>query len=221
MIFDSKQLDGFLTCLMGHIPLSVLQALSKINLYFPSVHSSKAPINTRWRLAHFLGQCAHESNHFHQVYENLNYSKEDLNRLFSKYFPDTPMLATYAQNPKKIASRIYATLMGNGDELSQDGYRFRGRGYIQLTGKSNYGDFTTFVGHNCISNPDLVATTYPLLSAAFFFHKKGIWPVCDTGCGSDVTERISRMINGGSHGLVKRNQHFQDFLDLLLLCQDH
>jgi putative chitinase len=130
--------------------------------------AAKFNITTNLRLAHFLAQCAHESGGFKAVTENLNYSADGLLKIFPKYFTNK-LNESYARNPEKIASRVYASRMGNGDELSKDGFKFRGRGYIQLTGKDNYTKFTQFIGEDCIANPDLVATKYPLASAAFFF----------------------------------------------------
>ena len=128
-------------------------------------------INTPTRLAHFLGQCAHESGNFKFTSENLNYSTKGLLATFPKYFKQPGLAEAYARNPERIASRVYADRMGNGAEGTHEGWKFRGRGYIQLTGKSNYTAFDKFVNENILQEPDLVAKKYPLLSAAWFFNK--------------------------------------------------
>jgi putative chitinase len=134
----------------------------------PSV-VQKFEINTILRLSHFLSQCAHESGGFKYSVENLNYSSKGLLTTFPKYFNQPSLAETYARKPKKIASRVYGGRMGNGDESTEDGWKYRGRGYIQLTGKSNYLKFDKFIDDDITNNPDLVATKYPLMSAAWFF----------------------------------------------------
>ena len=121
--------------LKGHIPDNVLSQIPET--------AQKFNITTNLRLAHFLAQCAHESGGFKAVSENLNYSADGLRKIFGKYFPST-LAESYARQPEKIASRVYADRMGNGNEMSKEGYKFRGRGYIQLTGKNNYSNFSFF-----------------------------------------------------------------------------
>ena len=128
--------------------------------------ASRFGITNTLRLAHFLSQCGHESGGFKAVRENLNYSAKGLVGIFKKYFSPTLAIA-YERQPEKIANRVYAGRMGNGDEHSGDGYKYRGRGYIQLTGKENYTRFDATVPENIVADPDLVATKYPLASAAF------------------------------------------------------
>ena len=172
----------------------------------------KYKINTPLRLAHFLAQCHHESNGFNVVDENLNYSAEGLLRTFKKYF--TPEQANeYAHNKVRIASRVYADRMGNGDEASQDGWLYRGRGYIQLTGKDNYAAFNDQVPEDIIKNPDLVATQYPMLSAAWFWDKNKINNFIDTDDASiyDVT----RKVNGGLNGINERINLLEFYSDIL------
>ena len=172
----------------------------------------KYKINTPLRLAHFLAQCHHESNGFNVVDENLNYSAEGLLRTFKKYF--TPEQANeYAHNKVRIASRVYADRMGNGDEASQDGWLYRGRGYIQLTGKDNYAAFNDQVPEDILKNPDLVATQYPMLSAAWFWDKNKINNFIDTDDASiyDVT----RKVNGGLNGINERIHLFEFYSDIL------
>jgi putative chitinase len=171
-------------------------------------------ITSNLRLAHFLAQCALESMNFTAVVENLNYSAQRLLQVFPKYFKNVDVNA-YARNPQKIGSRVYANRMGNGDEASGDGFTYRGRGYIQLTGKNNYQAFSGFIGEDCIANPDLVATTYPLASAAFFFNSNNIWQICDQGSSDAVVTSVTKRVNGGTHGLADRLQNFKIFIKAL------
>jgi putative chitinase len=171
-------------------------------------------ITTNLRLAHFLAQCALESNNFTATVENLNYRAARLMEVFPKYFRGVDP-AAYANNPQKIGSRVYANRMGNGDEASGDGFKFRGRGYIQLTGKSNYTSFSTFVGEDCVANPDLVATKYPLASAAFYFNSNKIWAICDRGADDGTVTQVTKAVNGGTHGLAERLQNFKKFMQAL------
>lgn len=167
------------------------------------------------RLSHFLSQCAHESGNFKFVKENLNYSADGLRKIFPKYFPTLEAANKYARQPEKIANKVYGSRMGNGDEASGDGFKFRGRGYIQLTGKDNYAAFDKFVDDDILANPDLVATKYPLTSAAFFFHKNKLWEVCDRGHSDDVVTAVTKRVNGGTHGLEDRLAKFSLFNSLL------
>jgi putative chitinase len=171
-------------------------------------------ITTNLRLAHFLAQCALESTGFTATVENLNYRAARLMQVFPKYFRGVDP-AAYANNPAKIANRVYANRMGNGDEASGDGFKFRGRGYIQLTGKNNYTSFSTFVGEDCVANPDLVATKYPLASAAFYFNSSNIWAICDRGADDDAVTRVTKAVNGGTAGLPERLQNFKTFMRAL------
>lgn len=172
-------------------------------------------ISTTLRLAHFLAQCSHESGNFTALKENLNYSADGLQKIFPKYFPDRATAEAYARKPEKIASKVYANRMGNGDETSGDGFKFRGRGYIQLTGKSNYTEFGTFIKEDLVANPDFVADKYPLASAAFFFNKNGLWAICDKGAGNDVVTLVTKRVNGGTIGLEDRISKFKLFYESL------
>jgi len=170
----------------------------------------KYQINTPRRLAHFLAQCHHESSGFNVVEENLNYSAEGLLRTFKKYF--TPEQANeYAHNKVRIASRVYANRMGNGDEASQEGWLYRGRGYIQLTGKDNYAALNDQLPGDILKNPDLVATRYPMLSAAWFWDHNNINDLCD----NETIEDVTRKVNGGLNGIVDRSRLFYKYLDIL------
>lgn len=176
--------------------------------------AAKFNITNPLRLAHFLAQCSHESNEFTIVSENLNYSSKRLREIFSRYIPD-PLIDSYANNPVKIGSRVYANRNGNGDEASGEGYIYRGRGYIQLTGKNNYASFAKFIGEDTVSNPDLVATKYPMASAAFFFDSNKIWPICDRGETAEVVTVVTKIVNGGTIGLPDRIKHFNDYYNVL------
>jgi putative chitinase len=165
-------------------------------------------INTPLRLAHFLAQCSHESGNFKFVKENLNYSAQGLRATFSKYFPTDAIARQYERQPQKIGSRVYANRMGNGDEASGEGFKFCGRGYIQLTGKNNYKEFSDFIGEDCVANPDLVANKYPLTSAGFFFNKNNLWVVCDKGDTKEVVTSVTKRVNGGTIGLDDRIAKF-------------
>jgi putative chitinase len=195
-----------LAALKGHVPDAVIAMIPDT--------AAKFNITTPLRLAHFLAQCGHESGGFKAVQENLNYSADGLVKIFGKYFNATTA-AGYARNPEKIASKVYASRMGNGDEASKEGWKFRGRGYIQLTGKSNYTNFTKFIGEDCIANPDLVATKYPLASAAFFFNSNNLWALCDKGADDQAVTGVTKRVNGGTIGLADRIKHFKEYYALL------
>jgi putative chitinase len=137
-----------------------------------------------------------------------------LKKIFGKYFPGT-LAESYARQPEKIAARVYGGRMGNGDETTKEGFKFRGRGYIQLTGKSNYTNFTKFIGEDCVSNPDLVATKYPLASAGFFFDSNKLWAICDRGADDATVTSVTKRVNGGTIGLADRIKHFKEYYNLL------
>jgi putative chitinase len=169
---------------------------------------SKYNIDEPLRLAHFLAQIAHESGNFTAVVENLNYSSDGLLKTFPKYFKDRAIADRYARKPQQIGSRVYANRMGNGDEASGDGFKFRGRGYLQLTGKDNYKAFSAFIGQDCVADPTLVANKYPMDSAVWFFEVNKIWDICDKGAGEDVVKAVTRKVNGGLNGIADRLQKF-------------
>ena len=176
---------------------------------------TKFNINTPLRLCHFLAQCSHESGNFSLVKENMNYSAKGLLGVFKKYFPNEALAKQYERQPQKIGNRVYANRMGNGDEASGEGFKFHGRGYIQLTGKDNYKAFSDFIGEDCVTNPDLVATKYPLTSAGFFFDKNKLWTICDKGDGVDVITMVSKRVNGGTIGLEDRITKFRLYHSLI------
>ena len=193
--------------LAGHVPAAVIAQIPETALKFG--------ITTNLRLAHFLAQCALESTGFTATVENLNYRAARLLQVFPKYFRGVDT-AAYANNPAKIANRVYANRMGNGDEASGDGFKFRGRGYIQLTGKNNYAKFSEFIGEDCVASPDLVAAKYPLASAGFYFNSNNIWAICDRGADDATVTRVSIAVNGSPpHGVPERLQNFRVFMRAL------
>jgi putative chitinase len=158
------------------------------------------------RAAHFFAQTAHESGGFKVFSENLNYSVQGLQGIFGKYFPGN-LEESYARKPEKIANRVYASRMGNGNEASGDGWKFRGRGALQTTGKDNYSQFAKHLGKpEIMTNPDLVATEYAFESAIFFFDKNKLWDICDKGVNKDTILALTKRINGGTHGLADREE---------------
>ena len=157
------------------------------------------------RAAHFFTQTAHETGEYKLFSENLNYSKDGLMRVFSKYFPGGTLAESYAKQPEKIANRVYGNRMGNGDEASGDGWKYRGRGALQLTGKSNYQSFSSYLKKpEIMTNPDLVATQYAFESAMFFFDNNKLWLICDTGVSDTSITSLTKRINGGTLGLDHR-----------------
>jgi putative chitinase len=192
--------------LKGHIPDAVIAQIPET--------AAKFNITNNLRLAHFLAQCGHESGGFKAVSENLNYSADGLKKIFPKYFPGN-LAESYARNPEKIASKVYGGRMGNGDETTKEGFKFRGRGYIQLTGKANYTNFAKFIGEDTVANPDLVATKYPLASAGFFFDSNKLWAICDKGADDATVTAVTKRVNGGTIGLVDRVKHFKEYYNLL------
>ena len=193
--------------LKGHIPDSVITQLPDT--------IAKFELNTPLRLAHFLAQAGHESGGFKAVNENLNYGAKGLLGIFKKYFPTEAKAKLYERKPEKIANLVYGGRMGNGPETSGEGFKFRGRGYIQLTGKDNYKAFDAVVPENLIESPDLVATKYPLLSAAWFFHKNGLHKIADGGATDAVVTSVTKRVNGGTIGLADRIKHFKEYYNLL------
>jgi putative chitinase len=193
--------------LRGHIPDAVIAMIPDT--------AAKFGINTPLRLAHFLAQCGHESGGFKATQENLNYSAKGLAGIFKKYFPTEAAAAPYARQPQKIASKVYGGRMGNGPESTGEGYKFRGRGYIQLTGKENYTAFGKSIGEDMTVNPDVVASKYALLSAAWFFSKNGLHKIADEGASDTVVTKITKRVNGGTIGLPDRIKHFKEYYHLL------
>lgn len=191
--------------LKGHIPDNVIAQIPEV--------MEKFKIDTAVKLSHFLAQCGHESGGFKVVNENLNYGAKGLLTIFKKYFPTEDKAKLYERKPEKIANLVYGGRMGNGAEATGEGYKFRGRGYIQLTGKANYTEFDKVVAENIVENPDLVATKYPLLSAAWFFHKNCLGKCVDASDASVLA--VTKCVNGGTIGLPDRQKHFKEYYNLL------
>jgi putative chitinase len=193
--------------LKGHVPDAVIAQIPEV--------MDKFQINTPLRLCHFLAQCGHESGNFKAVNENLNYGAKGLRGIFPKYFPTDALAAEYERKPEKIANKIYGGRMGNGPEATGEGYKYRGRGFIQLTGKDNYSAFDKVVAEDITSNPDLVATKYPLLSAAWFWNSRKLNEIADKGATDAEVTAITKKVNGGTIGLEDRIKHFKEFYNLV------
>jgi putative chitinase len=157
------------------------------------------------RAAHFFAQTAHESGNFKAFSENLNYGAKGLRGIFGKYFKTDLEARMYERQPQKIANRVYANRMGNGPESSGDGWKFRGRGALQLTGHDNYKAFADYIGRpDVMDNPDLVAGELCFESALWFFDKNKLWSICDKGINEAAILALTKRINGGTHGLDDR-----------------
>jgi len=168
------------------------------------------------RAAHFFAQTSHETGGFKFFTENLNYSAESLVKVFSKYFAGIGVATLYAKKPENIANKVYANRMGNGDESSGDGYKYRGRGAIQLTGKDNYAAFAKSIGRpDVLTNPDIVSSELAFESAMFFFDKNKLWDICDRGINDDAIVALTKRINGGIIGLEDRKKHTYEYAKIL------
>lgn len=213
-------MDEIINKLDGHLKPDVLNELRSVADTFS--------INSKLRVAHFLAQCSHESGNFRFITENLNYSSDALNKVFGeRYFPGFTDIVTqrdlipsadstnYARNQELIASRIYGGRMGNQGELTKEGFKYRGRGYIQLTGKSNYEKFNQYTSDDVVQNPELVATKYPLLSAGWFWNERNLNRIADRGASEDIVESVTRIVNGGTIGLAHRIEEFNRFWSIL------
>jgi putative chitinase len=194
--------------LRGHVPQAVIDQIPDT--------AAKFGITTPLRLAHFLAQTSHESGGFKVFSENLSYGSKGLLTIFPKYFKTIDKANAYQRKPEKIANLVYANRMSNGDEASGDGWKYRGRGALQTTGKCNYQDFSKFMGiPDIMTNPDLVASKYALASAGFFFKKNNLWSICDKGSSPEVVTLVTKRVNGGTIGLADRQKHFKEYYNLL------
>jgi putative chitinase len=176
-------------------------------------HFPAFEITTPARVAGFIAQCQHESLDFTVLQENLNYGAKGLRGLFGKYFPTDALALQYERKPEMIANRIYASRMANGNEASGDGWKFRGRGILQITGRDNYTRCSReLFGDDClVENPELLRQpAYATLSACWFWRKNGLNQICDSG---DIV-LLSKRINGGTIGLEDRVKHWNIALDL-------
>jgi putative chitinase len=200
------------------ITLSQLKQLLPNNPYVENWHHALVQllpdydINTPKRIAAFIAQCSHESGGFRVLTENLNYKAAGLRRIFPKYFPTDELAKQYEKQPKKIANRVYANRMANGDESSGDGFRYCGRGLIQLTGKSNYQAFADSLEMKVEDVPDYLATFEGAAqSACWFWETNNLNKFADAGDILNMTKRI----NGGTIGLEDRKKHYEHALHVL------
>lgn len=195
----------------------MLPVTTKLSLLIPDavLHELDGILSTRnltnTQLACFLAQCAHESAGFKITSENLNYSAEGLLKTFGKYFNQNTA-ALFAHKPQAIANRVYANRNGNGDENSGDGWNYRGRGFLETTGKSNYIEFDNTVPDDIVLHPDLVADKYPLASAFFYFDENDLW---DLASKYQNFTTLTKRINGGTNGLDERLNWLQKIKDAL------
>jgi putative chitinase len=194
--------------LKGHVPQFIIDQIPDT--------AQRFGITTPLRLAHFLAQTHHETGGFRLFTENLNYSAKGLMGIFRKYFPSVTIALQYERRPEKIANKVYANRMGNGPESSGDGWKHRGRGALQTTGKSNYQEFADFMKMPMLmENPDLVATNFALASAGFFFKKNNLWVICDRGSSKETVIALRKRVNGGLIGIDDVQKHFDKFFKLL------
>jgi putative chitinase len=210
--------------IVGGINLQLLEGIipNKVLIELPSV-MDKFKINNNLRISHFLSQCEHESGGFSLVVENLNYSAEQLAKTWPKRYslsskpPHIPnaLAKKIERNPQMIGNATYSNRMGNGGPETNEGFMYRGRGYIQLTGKNNYISFSKFVEDDVVKIPDLVAKKYPLSSAGWFFHTNNLNLVCDRGSDIKTITSVTRIINGGTTHLEDRISRFYKFWNLL------
>ena len=167
------------------------------------------------RAAHFFAQTAHESGNFKTFSENLNYSADGLLKIFPKYF-NAESAASHARNPQMIANRVYSNRMGNGDVVSNEGWLYRGRGALQLTGKDNYAAFAKYANRpDVMTNPDLIAGELAFESAMWFFEKNKIWDLCDKGIDDATITAVTKKINGGTIGLDDRIEKTKKYASYL------
>jgi putative chitinase len=172
----------------------------------------KYDINSPRRQAMFLAQLAHESGGFNFVAENLNYSADGLQKVFGKYFPTREFAEEYARQPEKIANRVYANRMGNGDEASGDGWKYRGRGLIQLTGLNNYASYSMQADNEALIKPEIVQEPeFAADSAGWFWMVNRLNAMADTG---DV-RAVTRRVNGGFNGMQDRQSKYDTLIVML------
>jgi len=168
----------------------------------------KYGLTTKLRIAHFTAQIEHESG-LKPIAENLNYSAQGLETIFKKYFPTFELQVKYQRKPEKIANRVYANRMGNGNEASGEGWKYRGRGFIQITGKINYFQLANDTDLDCLKNPDLLLQeANAMISALWFWHKAGLNKLAD----KNDLKGITRKINGGYNGLEHRTELLKKYL---------
>ena len=197
--------------LLNIVPLAVR---SNIDIDILNKEMLAYGINTPLRIAHFIAQIAHESGSFKHTSENLNYSAKALRSVFGKYFPNNEIATDYARRPERIASRVYANRMGNGTEGGGDGWKYRGRGYIQLTGKDNYTELTKETGFDFVNNPDELSNNpkYSIIAACWFWKSRDLNKYADL----DDVKQVTKRINGGYNGLEDREKYLNKAKSILL-----
>lgn len=206
--------DGFFT---AETLQKIMPKASKENIdkYLSALNGemAKFEINTPLRAAHFISQLAHESASFHYSAENLNYSAKALRGVFGKYFPTDELAEAYARQPEKIANRVYASRMGNGDEASGEGWKYRGRGLIQLTGKDNYTNCEKATDMDLVNQPDQLANdaNAAVAAAGWFWDMRNLNKYAD----DDDVKAITKRINGGYNGLEDREAYLQRAKEIL------
>lgn len=171
--------------------------------------------DSKLRVAHFFAQVLHESGMFRYDMENLNYSAKALHSVFRKYFPTMEEASAFARKPEKIANRVYSKRMGNGSETSGDGWRYRGRGLMQLTGKNNYAKFSTWLETDVVGDPDLVASDFAVHSAVYYWDTHNLNTLAD----KDDVKKITKKINGGYNGLSHRKELLHKGTSLLSMLE--
>lgn len=193
--------------LLTKLPKRVLDEL-------PSI-INKYQIDTPLRMSHFLSQCHHESGGFKSTTENMKYSSARLLQVFPRHFKSLDDTKGYAMHPERIGNKVYANRLGNGDESSGDGYKYRGRGYIQVTGKNKYIILDKMLNEDILSNPDLIALKYPLFSAAWFWDSVKLNSIADKGTTMEICEQVTKKVNGGKLGLLARYKMLVYYYELL------
>lgn len=193
--------------LLTKLPKKVLDEL-------PSI-INKYQIDTPLRMSHFLSQCHHESGGFKSTTENMKYSSARLLQVFPRHFKSLNDTKGYAMHPERIGNKVYANRLGNGDESSGDGYKYRGRGYIQVTGKNKYIILDKMLNEDIAANPDLIALKYPLFSAAWFWDSVKLNSTADKGATMEICEQVTKKVNGGKLGLLARYKMFVYYYELL------
>jgi len=182
----------------------------KLNEKYKSLFE-KYELNTPLRIAHFMAQIEHESG-LKPISENLNYSAQGLQKTFLKYFNTFKLQVEYQRQPEKIANRVYSNRMGNGDEASGEGWKYRGRGFIQITGKENYFRLSNDTDLDCLQNPDLLLEeANAMISALWFWDLKGLNLLADKNDIAGITKRI----NGGLNGIEHRKQLYEKYSKII------
>lgn len=183
-----------------------------VDKYLPylNTHMTECQINTPERVCHFLATIAVESSELRAVEENLNYSAEGLRKTFGKYFKTMAVARSYERHPQQIANRVYANRYGNGNEASGDGWRFRGRGLIQYTFRSNYREYSKWSGYDVEKQPELLALPKGAArSACHYYQSHGCNELADGGGADAIFRAIRKKVNGGTNGLEAVKLYYQ------------